>query len=132
MDAPREPKPLVTGDTATALRIICHGLHIALVFYALFGWLIPSTPWLIAHLVFIPALIAVWLTNRGTCPLNNIESWATTGQWRNPSNGEEGSFIVTIVERYLQVHPTQRVMDRITYGLMALVWALSWAHLRLL
>jgi hypothetical protein len=132
MDARREPKPLVTGETAIALRIVCHGMHMALVFYALLGWLIPSAPWLIAHLAFIPALIAVWHTNKGTCPLNNIETWATTGQWRNPSNAEEGSFLVTIVERYLKVHPTQRLMNRVTYGLMALVWTLSLAHLRLL
>lgn len=132
MGAPREPRPLVTGEAATALRIFCHGVHMALVFYALFGWLIPSTPWLLAHLVFIPALIAVWLTNKGACPLNNIETWMATGTWRNPNNAEEGSFLVTVVERYLKVHPTQRLMDRITYGLMVLVWALSWVHLRLL
>ncbi len=101
----------------------------ALVFYALLGWLVPSKPWLIAHLIFIPTLVVVWLANKGVCPLNNIESWLTTGRWRNPDNAEEGSFIRTIVERYLKLNPTQAQMDRITYGLMALLWALSWVHL---
>jgi hypothetical protein len=132
MDARQNPKPLVTGEAANALRVLCHGLHMALVFYALLGWLVPSIPWLVAHIAFIPALIVVWVANKGVCPLNNIETWATTGTWRNPDNAEEGSFLVTIVERYLNIHPTQRLMDRITYGVMAFVWALSWAHLQLL
>jgi hypothetical protein len=105
---------------------------LALVFFGLLGWLVPSAPWLIAHLAFLPGLALVWVLNRGVCPLNNIESYLTTGRWRNADNAEEGSFIVTIVERYLKLKPTQQTMDRITYGLMALVWALSWLHLRLL
>ncbi len=125
-------QPLVTGSAANALGIFCHALHMALVFFALLGWLIPSGPVLIGHLIYIPGLIAVWLLNKGVCPLNNIESRLTTGRWRNPSNAEEGSFIVTIVQRYLNLHPTQRLMDAITYGLMAIVWGLSWLHLSLL
>jgi hypothetical protein len=124
--------PLVTGEAAGGLRVFCHGLHMALVFYGLFGWVVPSAPWLIAHLVFIPALVVVWIANAGVCPLNNIETLLTTGRWRNPENGEEGSFLVTIVERYLGMRPTQGLMDRVTYGLMAFVWALSWLHLALL
>jgi hypothetical protein len=121
--------PLLTGRAAELMRVVCHGLHMALVFYALLGWLVPSTTWLIAHIVYMPALIVVWMLNKGVCPLNNVESWFTTGRWRNPENAEEGSFLVRIVERYLNLYPTQRVMDAITYGLMALVWALSWLHL---
>jgi hypothetical protein len=121
--------PLLTGKSADAMRIFCHGLHIALVFYALLGWLVPSVPWLIAHLVYMPALVIVWVLNKGVCPLNNIESRLTTGRWRNADNAEEGSFLVTVVERYLNLHPTQRQMDLVTYALMALVWALSWVHL---
>ena len=124
--------PLVTGKAAAVLRTLCHGLHMALVFYALLGWLIPSAPWLVAHLVYMPGLIAVWLANRGTCPLNNIETYLTKGQWRDPSNAEEGSFLVTIVERYLKLKPTQRQMDAVTYALMVLVCGLSWLHLNLL
>ena len=86
----------------------------------------------IAHLAFIPALVVVWLTNKGVCPLNNLETWLTSGRWRNPDNVEEGSFLVTIVERYLKIHPNQRTMDGITYSLMALVWLFSWAHLALM
>lgn len=121
--------PLLTGRAAHIMRAACHGLHMALVFYALIGWLVPSTSWLLAHLIYMPALVVVWLLNKGVCPLNNLESWLTTGRWRNPDNTEEGSFLVRIVERYLRIYPTQRQMDAVTYGLMALVWGLSWLHL---
>ncbi len=124
--------PMVIGKAAEALRTVCHWLHIGLVFYALLGWALPSATWLIVHLVFIPGLVAVWLVNRGSCPLNNIESWLTTGRWRNADNAEEGSFLVAIVERYLGLHPTQRQMDLVTYAMMALVWGASWVHLWLL
>ncbi len=123
---------MVTGKAAEALRAVCHWLHIALVLYAMFGWVVPSAYWLIVHLVFMPGLVGVWLVNRGSCPLNNVESCLTTGRWRNAENAEEGSFLVAIVERYLGLHPTQRQMDLVTYALMALVWMASWVHLWLL
>lgn len=123
---------MVTGEAAGALRVFCHGLHMALVFYGLFGWVIPSAPWLIAHLIFIPALVAVWVANKGVCPLNNLETLLTTGRWRDANNAEEGSFLVVIVERYLGLRPTQGLMDRVTYALMAFVWLLSWLHLSIL
>lgn len=113
------------------LRVFCHALHMALVFFGLFGWLIPSEPWLIAHLIFIPGLIAVWRMNDGVCPLNNLEARLTTGFWRNPTNEEEGAFLRVIVERYLMLRPTQEQMDQITYGIMGVAWFLSWIHLTL-
>jgi hypothetical protein len=123
---------MVTGVAARVLHLVCHGLHMALVFYALLGWVVPAASWLVAHLVFIPGLVLVWAVNGGVCPLNNVETWLTTGRWRNPENAEEGSFIVAIVDRYLGLQPTQLLMDRITYGLMFAVWMLSWLHLGLL
>ena len=56
----------------------------------------------------------------------------TSGRWRDPGNAEEGSFLIVIVERYLGLRPTQGLMDRVTYGLMAFVWMLSWLHLGML
>lgn len=132
METGHDARPLVSGTAAAALGTLCHALHVALVFFGLLGWLIPSAPWLIAHIVFIPGLILIWALNQGVCPLNNIESRLTTGRWRNPANAEEGSFIVTIVERYLNLHPTQKTMDRITYALMAAAWLFSCVHLGLL
>jgi hypothetical protein len=72
-------KPILTGAAARGVSLALHAHHVALVFYGLLGWLVPSEPWLIAHLVFIPGLIAVWYVNNGVCPLNNLEARLLTG-----------------------------------------------------
>ena len=122
-------KLIVGGAAAVGLRVACHAFHMLLVFYGLLGWLIPSEPWLIAHLTFIPGLLAVWRVNDGVCPLNNLESFLTTGVWRNSANPEEGSFIRAVVARYLTLEPTQKQMDTVTYAIVAAVWLLSCLHL---
>ena len=101
----------------------------ALVFFGLLGWLIPQAHWLIAPLLFIPGLLLVWLVNDNACPLNNLETWLTTGRWRDRANVEEGGFLRSVVARYLGLELSERVMNRIIYGMMALVWVFSWAHL---
>jgi len=125
-------KPLVTGRAAAATRHALHAHHMLLVVYGLLGWLVPSAPWLVAHLVFIPGLLLVWRVNDNTCPLNNLESRLLTGDWRSPANAEEGGFLRAIVIRYLRLTPTIAQMDTITYAIMGVVWLLSWAHLALL
>ncbi len=122
------PDPIVTGLAASILRTSCHALHLGLVLFGLLGWTAPYAGWLIAHLIFLPGLAAVWLFNDGVCPLNNLEAFLTTGAWRS-ANPEEGAFLRTIVERYLGLHPTQSQMNAVTYGVMALAWILSAAHL---
>ena len=123
------PDPIVTGLAASIMRVACHALHVALVFYGLLGWLVPDAGWLIAHLIFLPGLAIVWLFNDGVCPLNNLEAYLTTGAWRDDANPEEGAFLRMIVERYLGLHPTQSQMNAVTYGVMALAWVLSAGHL---
>ena len=126
------PEPVITGPAAVALSRTCHTIHVALVVFVLAGWLFPVRQILVAHLMFVPALIVTWLLNRNTCPLNNLESRLLTGVWRNEENREEGSFLLVLVENYLRMHPTQRTMDAITYALMAFCWVLSICHLWLL
>jgi len=118
-------KPIVSGAAAVGLRAACHALHMLLVLYGLLGWLVPSEPWLIADLIFIPGLLAVWRVNDGVCPPNNLESFLTTGNWRNSASPEEGSFLRVVVARYLKLEPTQKQMDTVTYVIMAAVWLLS-------
>jgi hypothetical protein len=122
-------RPLLTGKTALHTRSACHGLHMALVFFGLLGWIVPQSNWLIAHLVFIPALLLTWQLNQCTCPLNNLETWLTTGRWRNPANVEEGGFLRGIAARYLGLELSEAVMNRIIYIAMVVVWSLSWLHL---
>lgn len=128
----RTRRPILTGAAANGTKLVLHAHHMALVIYGLLGWLIPSEPWLIAHLVFIPGLLLVWYVNDGVCPLNNLEARLLTGNWRNADNAEEGGFLRALVIRYLKLEPTQPQMDAITYAIMGFVWLLSWAHLALL
>ena len=129
---PRIRKPILTGAAAKGTSFALHAHHMVLVVFGILGWLIPSEPWLIAHLVFIPGLLAVWHVNKGVCPLNNLEARLLTGTWRNPENAEEGGFLRAIVIRYLKLEPTQAQMDAITYAIMGVVWLLSWGHLALI
>ena len=125
-------RPLLTGRPATLTRHTCHALHMALVGYGLLGWLVPSMPWLRVHLVFLPVLPIVWRLNRNTCPLNNLETWLTSGRWRDDSNPEEGGFLRATVVRYFDVEVSERAMNAVTYSLMGLAWGLSWGHLAML
>jgi|JI9StandDraft_2_1071091.scaffolds.fasta_scaffold20296_3 hypothetical protein len=122
------PRPLITGRAASTLTGLCHYLHTALVIFVLVGWLVPVADILLVHLAFVPMLVVTWLLNANTCPLNNIESRLTKGVWRDPENREEGSFLVVLVEKYLGLHPTQGLMDTITYLLMGAAWLLSLGH----
>ena len=122
------PRPLITGRAASTLTSACHYLHTGLVIFVLVGWLVPLADVLLVHLAFVPLLVVTWRLNANTCPLNNIESRLTKGVWRDPENREEGSFLVVLVEKYLGLHPTQRLMDIVTYALMATAWLLSLAH----
>ena len=124
----QQRRALVSGTPAVALSHICHVLHLGLMFFILLGWVVPHSGTLVTHLVFVPLVIISWMFNANSCPLNNIETWLTKGTWRDPDHREQGSFLVVVVETYLGLHPTQRQMDMITYGLMALAWLLSLAH----
>ena len=122
------PRPLIAGRAASTLTGMCHCLHTGLVIFVLVGWLVPVSEVLLVHLAFVPMLVVTWLLNANTCPLNNIESRLTKGVWRDPESREEGSFLVVLVEKYLGLHPTQGLMDIVTYLLMATAWLLSLAH----
>ena len=110
------------------MSAFCHYLHMVLVIFVLAGWLVPVSEVLELHMAFVPLLVLTWLLNRNTCPLNNIESWLTKGVWRDAENREEGSFLVVVVEKYLGLHPSQRLMDAVTYMLMGAAWLLALGH----
>lgn len=104
-------------------------LHYAILAWGVLGWAIPSTPWLIAYLVAMPAIAAQWLINRNTCILNNVESWIVTGRWRDQDDADQGGFIAGLVRRATGWRPSPAMADRLSYGLLAVFWALGAAHL---
>lgn len=128
----RQMAPIITGRPAQLFTLSCHVIHVGLVVYVLAGWLVPVREALLVHIAFVPALILTWLLNRGSCPLNNLESRLVRGVWRDPDNREEGGFLLVLVESYLGLHPSARQMDMVTYALMAVAWALSFVHLHLM
>jgi hypothetical protein len=118
-----------TKSGRDALGWVCFILHLALVAFAAFGWLIPWPPLLMFYLIYIPAMALQWRFNAGSCVLNNIETLIRTGRWRNPGNREEGAFIKTLVEDVTGFQPTKRQMNRFIYCLISVFWALGLGHL---
>jgi hypothetical protein len=112
-----------------ALGWFCFVLHLAIVGYAVVGWLTPWRGGLIFYLCYVPLLPVQWQLNRTSCILNNIETWLRTGRWRNPSNPEEGAFLLKLVERVLGLHPSRGQMDAIIYSLLGVFWLLALSHL---
>ncbi len=107
--------------TAGAIEA-CHTLFIP---YALFAWVWPAPPWLIAHLIFVPLLILQWRLNRDTCVLTNMVSWLRTGRWWDESDAAQGSWLASLIERVTGIALTARQIGWLTYGLLALSWSLS-------
>jgi hypothetical protein len=104
-------------------------LHYAILGWGILGWLIPSNGWLIAYLVAMPLIALQWLVNRNTCVLNNVESWIATGRWRDEASAEQGGFIAGIVQRISGWSPSPRMVDLISYGLLAVFWTFGAFHL---
>ena len=112
-----------------ALGWLCFVLHLALVIFALLGWLMPWRPALIFYLCYIPVMFLTWQLNDGSCVLNNVETLIRTGKWRNPANREEGAFLKTLVEDVTGFQPTKRQMNTVIYCLITVFWALGLGHL---
>ncbi len=93
------------------------------------GWPAPWRGLLIFYLCYLPLLPVQWQLNRTSCILNNIETWLRTGGWRNPSNPEEGAFLLRLVENVLGLHPSARQMDVIIHALLGVFWLLALSHL---
>jgi hypothetical protein len=112
-----------------ALGWFCYLLHLGIVIYAVVGWLAPWRGALIFYLCYVPLLPVQWQLNRTSCILNNIETWLRTGRWRDPANTEEGAFLLRLIERVLDRHPTPRQMDVAIHSLLAVFWLLALSHL---
>ena len=54
------------------------------------------------YLLLLPAIMAQWYVNHGSCVMNNFESWLRSGRWRDPSNPEEGGLAADAVPMALR------------------------------
>ena len=110
-----------------ALILFLTILHWILVLYCLIGWVWPAGEgWRLVYAIYIPLIVLQWLLNNGVCVLNNIESWLTTGQWRNPgANPEEGAFVLTNFNRLTGFDVSGRTYHIFLYTLLAMFWLIN-------
>ncbi len=113
-----------------ALGQSCFLIHLALMLYIVGGWAVPLRALLVFYLLFVPAVALHWQFNKNACVLNNLESLIRTGRWRNPSNREEGAWLLTLVKDATGIALTPGQMDAVSYTVMAGLWALALWHLQ--
>ena len=99
--------------------------HLAIGFYILVGWIVSSPPALVFYLLLLPLIATQWYVNRGSCVVNNMESWLRSGRWRDPSNPEEGGFLRMLCHWAFRVRPHPVVLDRFCYGTVLILWLLA-------
>jgi len=99
--------------------------HLAIGVYVLFGWIISPPPALAFYLLLLPLMATQWYVNRGSCVVNNFESWLRSGRWRNPANPEEGGFLLMLCQWFFRVRPHPLVLDRFSYATVIILWLLA-------
>lgn len=117
------------GPRKDRLGLSCFILHLAVGAFALTGWLIASFDALMVYLVLLPAMATQWAVNRRSCIINNLESWFRTGHWHDPQNPEEGGFLLMIFDWVFAVRPSPVALDRLSYGVVCVLWLLGLTHL---
>ena len=126
------PSGTGTPDAAgerDALGWFCFVHHLAVMVYIVVGWLFPSRAALLFYVAFLPAVAFQWRFNKDACILNNIEALIRTGQWRDPTNREEGAWLLTLARESLGLPVTALQIDIFTYAVMVLLWLLGFGHL---
>ena len=106
--------------------------HMALGTLVVVGWLISSTEALLFYLVLLPAMATQWAVNRGSCVVNNIETWLRTGRWRDQENGEDGRFLVMLSDWLFAIRPDPAALDSLSYSVVPFLWCLGLGHFSLL
>ena len=108
--------------------------HAFIGMYITLGWIVSPDWLLVFYLLLLPAVATQWYVNRGSCVINNLESWLRNGRWRDPHNPEEGGFLLMICHWLFRVRPHPSVLDKLCYAAVLIFWLLavsrfSWATL---
>jgi hypothetical protein len=104
-------------------------IHLAIGSYVMSGWIVPSAAGLVFYLLLLPIIAAQWHFNQGCCVLNNLESRLRFGTWRHPGNKQEGAFLLMLCDWFLRVRPHPQTLDRLSYGVVAVLWFAGFGHL---
>jgi hypothetical protein len=117
------------GTGRDALGQTCFLVHIIILIVVALGWAWPEPHWLIAYLIFLPAMFLHWKLNRDACILNNLENWLRHGRWRAPeTNREEGAWLRTLLADATGITLTRARMDAVIYGAISLFWLVALAR----
>jgi hypothetical protein len=109
-----------------ALGQTCFLVHIIILIVVVLGWAWPEPHWLIAYLIFLPAMFLHWKLNRDACILNNLENWLRHRRWRAPeTNREEGAWLRTLLADATGITLTRARMDAVIYGTISLFWLVA-------
>lgn len=114
-----------TGPRLDGIGLTFFITHLAIGFYILVGWIVSSPPVLAFYLLLLPLIATQWYVNRGSCVMNNMESWLRSGRWRDPSNPEEGGFLLMLCRSFFRVRPHPLVLDRFSYAAVLILWLLA-------
>ena len=117
-----------TGPKRDRLGFSCFAFHLMVGAFVLAGWLISSYDALVLYLVLLPVMATQWAINRGSCIINNVESWLRTGHWRDPENPEEGGFLLMLCDWLFTIRPSPLALDRFSYVVVVLLWLLALGH----
>jgi hypothetical protein len=118
------------GTRRDALGQTCFLVHILILIVIVLGWAWPARGWLIAYLIFLPAMFLHWKLNRDACVLNNLENWLRHRRWRAPeTNREEGAWLRTLLADSTGITLTRARMDAVIYGAISLFWLVALARL---
>lgn len=113
-----------------ALILLMKVLHWVIVVYSVTVWLATSVVGLIAYLIWVPTMVIQWRFNENSCLVNNIESWLTTGKWRDEGNPEEGAFVRTALFRVVGCAPSKEVFDVLIRVLLLVLWTVAFMRWR--
>ena len=117
------------GTRRDALGQTCFLVHIIILVVIVLGWAWPEPHWLIAYLIFLPAMVLHWKLNRDACVLNNLENWLRHRRWRAPeTNREEGAWLRTLLADATGITLTRARMDAVIYAAISLFWLVALAR----
>ena len=116
------------GPRRDGLGLSCFAFHLMVGAFVLIGWLLSSYEALVFYLLLLPAMATQWAINRGSCVINNLESWFRTGHWRDPRNPEEGGFLLMLCDWLFTIRPSPLALDRLSYAGVIFLWLLALGH----
>ena len=117
-----------SGPRRDRLGLSCFVFHLMVGAFVLVGWLISSYDALMFYMVLLPAMATQWAVNRGSCIINNLESWFRSGHWHDPTNPEEGGFLLMLCDWLFTIRPSPLALDRFSYAVVLFLWLLALGH----